>query len=134
HGKGTVQAIFELENFLFRSPSSRQRTGAAKMTVQKFYLPDGQSTQNRGVIPDITFPSFNEFLPIGEADLPNALVWDTISPGNWEEERSRFPIRSQLQKELVSSLQERSEDRQEELEEFQYLRRNIEWFRKRQEE
>lgn len=132
HGKGTVQAIFELNNY--PGFSNRPPTGAAKMTVQKFYLPDGQSTQNRGVVPDISFPSFNEFLPIGEADLPNALVWDTISPGNWDEERDRFPIRSQLQPDLVSSLQKRSQQRQEELEEFQYLRRNIEWFRERQEQ
>lgn len=131
HGKGTVQAIFELKNYLFRTA---QETGAAKLTVQKFYLPNGQSTQNRGVIPDISFPSFNEFLPIGEADLPNALVWDTISPGNWEKERSRFPIRSQLQDDLITSLQERSAERQEKLEEFQYLRRNIERFRERQEQ
>lgn len=131
HGKGTVQAIFELKNYLFRSAAP---TGAAKLTVQKFYLPDGQSTQNRGVIPDIVFPSFNEYLPIGEADLPNALVWDTISPGNWEEERNRFPIRSPLEEELIQSLRKRSNERQEALREFQYLRRSIDWFRERQEQ
>lgn len=131
HGKGTVQAIFELKNHL---RGSRATPGAAKLTVQKFYLPDGQSTQNRGVIPDITFPSFNEYLPIGEADLPNALVWDTIPPGNWEEERDRFPVHSRLQASLIAELQKRSEKRQESFEEFQYLRRNIERFRERQEQ
>lgn len=134
HGKGTVQAIFELENYLFRGFGNPSKTGAAKMTVQKFYLPDGQSTQNRGVIPDITFPSFNEFLPIGEADLPNALMWDTITADSWEEERSRYPVRSHVESDLVTRLNERSEQRQQELEEFNFLNRNIEWMREKQEQ
>ncbi|HLS29016.1 MAG TPA: carboxy terminal-processing peptidase, partial [Opitutales bacterium] len=131
HGKGTVQAIYELKNYLFRSAA---KTGAAKLTVQKFYLPDGQSTQNRGVVPHIVFPSFNDYLPVGEADLPNALAWDTIPVGNWEEERDRFPIRSPLESDLITRLQKRSEARQQQLEEFQYLRGNIEWLRERQEQ
>jgi carboxyl-terminal processing protease len=134
HGKGTVQAIFELENYLFRMGGTPPRTGAAKMTVQKFYLPDGQSTQNRGVVPDIIFPSFNEFLSIGESDLPNALVWDTIEADGWKAERERFPIRSQLQQDLVERLSKRSAERQAETEEFQYLNRNIEFFREKQEQ
>lgn len=135
HGKGTVQAIFELENYLFRGlGDSAPKTGAAKMTVQKFYLPDGQSTQNRGVVPDITFPSFNEFLPIGESDLPNAMAWDEITADDWTDERDRFAIRSPLEGDLVSRLKERSEKRQEELEEFKFLRRNIDWLREKQEE
>lgn len=134
HGKGTVQAIFELENYLFRMGGNARRTGAAKMTVQKFYLPNGQSTQNRGVVPDIVFPSFNEFLSIGESDLPNALVWDTISAGDWEKERNRFAVRSQLEKDLISRIQKRTDERQSELPEFRYLRDNIERFREKQEE
>lgn len=135
HGKGTVQAIFELENYLFRGfGRGGPKTGAAKMTVQKFYLPDGQSTQNRGVIPDITFPSFNEYLPIGESDLPNALMWDTIAADDWEEERTRFPIRSQLQSDLLTHLAERSKSRQAKTEEFKFLNRNIDWLRAKQEQ
>jgi len=134
HGKGTVQAIFELENYLFRVGSGGGRTGAAKMTVQKFYLPDGQSTQNRGVVPDIIFPSFNEFLSIGESDLPNAMAWDVIEPQTWETERIRFPIRSQLQHDMIERVRERSAQRQEQKEEFEFLRENIDWFREKQEQ
>lgn len=134
HGKGTVQAIFELENYLFRTGSNPEPTGAAKMTVQKFYLPDGQSTQNRGVVPDIVFPSFNEFLSIGESDLPNALAWDILEAEEWEKERDQFPIRSPLQNDLIARLRDRSEQRQEEKDEFRYLNENIEWFRDKQEQ
>jgi carboxyl-terminal processing protease len=134
HGKGTVQAIFELENYLLPVGRSTARTGAAKMTVQKFYLPDGQSTQNRGVVPDIVFPSFNEFLSIGESDLPNALAWDIIDAGTWNAEKNRFPVRSQLEADMVQRLSSLSDARRQEKTEFRYLQRNIDWFRERQEQ
>ncbi|HEY5552300.1 MAG TPA: S41 family peptidase, partial [Opitutaceae bacterium] len=67
HGKGTVQAVLEMDNFLPRwRVVQNPRMGAARMTVQKFYLPNGASTQNRGVIPDIVLPSIEEFLEVGE--------------------------------------------------------------------
>ena len=56
------------------------RLGAVKLTLQKWYLPDGQSTQLKGVATDVFLPSIYDCLPIGEADLPHALPWDCISP------------------------------------------------------
>ena len=56
HGKGTVQAVVELGKFLQRPDQSQPKAGAMKLTIQKFYLPNGHSTQNRGVIPDISIP------------------------------------------------------------------------------
>ena len=45
-GKGTVQQWIELPD-----------TGALKLTIQQFYRPGGDSTQNRGVVSDIELPS-----------------------------------------------------------------------------
>ncbi len=124
HGKGTVQTIYEFDR-------ARKR-GAAKITVQKYYLPDGSSTQIKGVPSDIVLPSFNEALPIGEGDLKNALEWDTLD---------RLPFDAHLRlgwdgepinSELISWLDSRSQDRQQTLEEFQFLSNNIEWFTERQ--
>lgn len=57
HGKGTVQAVVELGRFLKQASEKAQpQAGAVKLTIQKFYLPNGHSTQNRGVIPDISIP------------------------------------------------------------------------------
>ena len=68
YGKGTVQSIQPLNH------------GQLKLTLAKFYRISGQSTQNQGVLPDITYPSLYDGRDIGENKLPDALPWDTISP------------------------------------------------------
>ncbi len=132
HGKGTVQAVYELGNYLGLPRTASTGTGATKMTVQKFYLPDGASTQNRGMIPDVVIPSFNDFLPIGESSLPNALAWDTLTAPNWERDKRRagvvFPITDERREQIV----EMSRERQSSLYEFVYWNENIDWFQQRQ--
>ncbi len=127
HGKGTVQTIMPIlddsrfRRFLEEPP----RSGATKMTIQKFYLPNGVSTQNRGVLSDIALPSIEEFLPIGESDLPHALAWDTIKTTRFEG--------SSLDARFIDLLRQRSLARQTSLEEFAYLRRNIDRFKQYEE-
>nr|WP_290694421.1 carboxy terminal-processing peptidase [Halomonas sp. UBA3074] len=65
-GKGTVQTLNELSH------------GQIKLTRAKFYRISGDSTQNRGVEPDIDFPSLIDPERIGESSLDNALAWDTV--------------------------------------------------------
>jgi carboxyl-terminal processing protease len=65
-GKGTVQEVAELSE------------GQLKMTISKFYRVSGDSTQHRGVIPDIAFPSLHDIEKIGESEQDNALPWDRI--------------------------------------------------------
>ena len=65
-GKGTVQSL------------QRLRHGEIKLTQAKFYRISGKSTQNKGVIPDIEFPSLYDKEIVGESSLENALPWDTI--------------------------------------------------------
>lgn len=77
HGKGTVQAIIEMDR-LSLFPRPKPYLGAAKITIQKWYLPDGSSTQQKGVQAHLSLPSFYEVLPISESDLPHALSWDSI--------------------------------------------------------
>ncbi len=67
YGKGTVQTLI---------PLSR---GQLKLTSAKFYRITGGSTQNRGITPDILFPSPYNPDDIGESALPEALPWDTIA-------------------------------------------------------
>ena len=68
YGKGTVQTMSELSS------------GLLKLTVSKFYRVSGGSTQHRGIIPDITYPSAFNFDEIGESHLESALPWDQIHP------------------------------------------------------
>jgi carboxyl-terminal processing protease len=126
HGKGTVQAVLEMKNFLPRLSQNIANTGAAKLTYQKFYLPNGSSTQKHGVTPDIALPSINNFLPIGEADLPHALMWDEIKSAPFEGKA--------LAKAFVQPLLNASQERQQSLEEFAYLKKSIDWFKERQEQ
>ena len=65
-GKGTVHEVAELSE------------GQLKMTISKFYRVSGDSTQHRGVIPDIAFPSLHDIEKIGESEQDNALPWDRI--------------------------------------------------------
>ena len=65
-GKGTVQDVTGLSS------------GQLKLTVSKFYRVSGESTQHRGVLPDIEFPSVYDKDEIGESQQDNALPWDNI--------------------------------------------------------
>lgn len=126
HGKGTVQATFEMKRISHELARSPAKTGAAKITIQKFYLPDGSSTQLKGVVSDIVLPSVDEFLPIGESDLPHALVWDKIKTSTFD----GAPINPKV----LARLQAESAARQGSLDEFAYVRKYVEWFKVRQAE
>lgn len=67
-GKGTVQTLTPLTE------------GQLKITESKFYRISGDSTQHRGVIPDVPFPSIYDPEEIGESALDHALPWDQINP------------------------------------------------------
>ncbi|QDT69554.1 Tail-specific protease precursor [Planctomycetes bacterium MalM25] len=76
HGKGTVQQLFDLGNKLFGRAGN---LGALKMTIQQFYRPGGDSTQNRGVLADIRIPALTDHLEgITEAEMDYALAFDRV--------------------------------------------------------
>ena len=60
--------------------------GQLKLTAAKFYRVSGKSTQHRGIIPDIEFPTLVDFEEIGESSLDGALVWDVIEPIDYKKE------------------------------------------------
>lgn len=126
HGKGSVQAVQEMRQLVPQLMRTPVKTGATKFTIQKYYLPSGASTQLKGVIPDIVLPSIEDYLPIGESDLPHALVWDEIP--------SSFFAGKPLDAKIVEALRNDSLSRQGALEEFSYLKKNVEWFKSRQEQ
>ncbi|MCH1581023.1 MAG: carboxy terminal-processing peptidase [Luminiphilus sp.] len=70
-GKGTVQSLVPLQE------------GQLKITESKFYRISGGSTQHKGVLPDIDYPSVFDPAQIGESALDNALSWDQISPARF---------------------------------------------------
>ncbi|MCY4266079.1 MAG: carboxy terminal-processing peptidase [Gammaproteobacteria bacterium] len=106
-GKGTVQEIIPM------------KYGQAKVTRSKFYRISGDSTQHRGVLPDIEFPDFYEaFEEIGESSLDGALSWDQVRPVEY---RSYHSIQA-----LLPELRERHEKRVQGSPDFNYIEDQIE--------
>ncbi|WP_448762305.1 carboxy terminal-processing peptidase [Acinetobacter tandoii] len=83
-GKGTAQV--QLDSLAY---------GQATLTQRKFYRVTGGSTQNKGVIPDVTLVDiYNE--EFGERKAKNALKWDTIPTAPFKREGSVKPYVQQL--------------------------------------
>ena len=106
-GKGTVQEIIPMDY------------GQVKLTRSKFYRISGESTQHRGVIPDITFPDFYDaYDDIGESSLDGALPWDTVRPVEY---RAYHPIQA-----AIPELRSLHEERAKTSPDFNYLLGQIE--------
>lgn len=106
-GKGTVQEIIPMDY------------GQVKLTRSKFYRISGESTQHRGVIPDIVFPDvYDAYEDIGESSLNGALPWDTVRAVEYNPYHA---IQA-----LLPELQQRYEERTEVSPDFIYLRDQIE--------
>jgi len=74
-GKGTVQSMIDLDAL---AQSDKPQLGELKMTVAQFFRVSGDTTQLKGVVPDIGFPgSFDEGVT-GESSFDNALPWTKI--------------------------------------------------------
>jgi len=126
HGKGTVQSLLQM-NLPFSHSHPSGKKSAAKITIQKYYLPSGESTQIKGVISDISMPSVNELLPIGESDLDCALPWDKIASVNFNRPTGEFYISMST----INELKAKSMSRQKSNDEFKYLTDNIDIFKMR---
>ncbi len=109
-GKGTVQTLLPLSS------------GQLKLTEAKFYRVSGKSTQDRGVTPDITYPSAIDPDKIGESALPNALPYDTIPP-------TAYPSSDAIQ-DMLPTLRKDHEQRIADDPDFQYLVKRIKLARK----
>ena len=80
-GKGTVQSLLDLDDY---APSDTPGMGQLKITMAQFFRVNGGSTQNRGVVPDIHFPSAGDPDEYGERSYDNALPWTSIDPARFD--------------------------------------------------
>ena len=127
HGKGTVQQLFELGQQILPMQEA-PNLGALKMTIQQFYRPSGDSTQNRGVVSDIELPSrISVWEGIGEADLDYALKFDQVAP----QPHDNYHMASA---DLIKQLRQRSTDRVAKTEFFVDEKGKIDELVKRQKE
>ncbi len=109
-GKGTVQHFVPLDNYAERG---QEGLGSLKLTVAQYFRVNGESTQHRGVIPDILFPTALGAESVGERALDNALEWSKTAPASFAP--------ANYKPSLVDDLKVRHEDRVNADPHFQYL-------------
>ena len=118
HGKGTVQSVIQLGRML----RTTNNLGAVKLTIRKFYRASGDSTQKKGVVPDLILPSVNNVLDVGEAELDNALDFDTIKPASYEKLNRVAGV--------LAEIKVRAEKREAIDKDFDYIRRETDRYLK----
>lgn len=124
HGKGTVQTVQLLGRLLRTSGGQPIEAGAFKLTTAMYFLPNGDSTQHRGVVPDISLPSANSYLERGEAHHPHSLQWEKI-------DAAPFKVTDTKLVNQIPILKKLSEDRIAQSEHYKLIQEDIEWVQKR---
>ena len=89
-GKGTVQNLYSLDQYV-RRPDD-EGLGQLTLTIGKYYRVTGESTQHRGVDPDIALPSPIDTTVVGESVRKTALPWDTIRTTEFRAGESLDPV------------------------------------------
>jgi carboxyl-terminal processing protease len=74
-GKGTVQTLIDLDRFV---RDDGAKLGRLRLTMAQFFRVNGGSTQFKGVVPDIIYPTVSDSDEDGERSLDNALPWARI--------------------------------------------------------
>lgn len=118
HGKGTVQTMVPLGQQMFRIANPPD-LGSLKVTVQQFYRPNGDSTQQRGVLADVILPSITDHMDISEADLDYPVAFDKVAAA---------PMKGfdQVNPSIITTLKEGSTKRMGQSDEFKKLNQDIE--------
>jgi len=123
YGKGTVQTMVPLDQCMPIGFPSQPSPGNLKLTVQKFYRIAGGSTQQKGVVPDIILPSVLDALKFGETTMQYYLPYDEVPkvPFDYLNLTSAY----------LPALREQSATRVAASPDFNYVRQDIAYYRKK---
>lgn len=110
-GKGTVQRVVPL-----RYGNNIEHESQVKFTTAQFFRINGDSTQHKGVIPDIVLNTTVEDKEFGERAYENALPWSQTKSANYQA--------SQYSQELFNYLSKQHLQRAEQSPALSYLRSN----------
>ena len=122
-GKGTVQQHRGLGRIydMFDHP-----LGSVQYTIAKFYRINGGSTQHKGVIPDIQFPTAVDPAEWGESKEEYALPWDSIVAARYDNLNDVSAV--------IPVLREKHQARIAQEAEFQYLLDDIAEYKQKADE
>jgi len=143
YGKGSVQNAIDLDRVVPTSlkdriaslmgksqkpvsTGSQSTFGQLNLTIAKFYRITGNSTQHKGVMPDIQFPSVIPMDKYGEDTEPSAMPFDIIAKSDFTRVGDFAPVLPQLQK--------LHDQRMANSPSFKYLLDDIAAFKKHQDE
>jgi carboxyl-terminal processing protease len=114
YGKGSVQNAIDLDRQIPTlrdklaaligkgnktvSTGSQGIFGQLNLTIAKFYRITGNSTQHKGVMPDIQFPSVIPMDKYGEDTEPSAMPFDVIARSDYSKVGELSPVIPQLKK------------------------------------
>ena len=116
-GKGTVQNLYPLNRYI-KKPKDKE-FGQLTMTIGKYYRVTGESTQHRGVMPDIELPSHIDLQLVGESTRKTALPWDTIRT-------AKFKLYNPALENAIPSLSKKSISRSRTNDDLRFLIEEIE--------
>ncbi len=119
HGKGTVQAVVDLDGYISPMAKAYSPLGALKITIQKFYRVNGGSTQYKGVTPDIVLPDQFSHLESGEKFLDYSIPWGEVKPVKYEIWNKKFDI---------NGLKAASAARLKKSEKFKHVLNSMKWY------
>jgi len=122
-GKGTVQTMLEIGQFIPILGGDSHDAGALKLTIQKFYRIAGGSTQLHGVTSDIHIPSTYDYEVFGESSLKNPLPYDIVEPAQYDK-ITDHPL-------FLPELRQRSEARVGASPEFAYVTEDLDYIKKK---
>ncbi len=108
HGKGSVQRLIDIAG---RQIFQTQNMGQLKLTLQLYYRVNGDSCQAKGVASDVIFSSLFDHVDFSESKMDYALPFNRI-------ERANFAPSGVIDPSLVKMLQDRSNKRQQTIEEL----------------
>lgn len=121
-GKGTVQNMLDLDRMVNKSMVGDDPLGAIKLTIQKFYRVNGETTQLKGVESDVDMPDRYTYIEIGEKEQDNALAWDEIKAVNYNKWTGIADL---------DWVKKRSEARVSHNSHFQLMDKNAKWLKNR---
>lgn len=126
HGKGTVQAVVNLDRYAGPMGRNYAPLGALKITIQMFYRINGGSTQFKGVQPDIVLPDPYAYMDTGERSLDYAIPYGEISKVDykpWEERKYD-----------LSKIAKKSKERVDGAKSFKHIVDSVKWYKARKED
>ena len=120
YGKGTVQKQLPLGRPIDATTGSTEY-GALKITFEKFYRINGNSTQLKGVTSDVVLPDQLEYIKFREKDQTSALKWDQIPKSDYSIWKSDFDW---------TAIEQKAEARIAQSPLFSTLKTNTDWLGK----